>query len=361
MIKKIFNLSILFLFLFILLNICLSIIWPFITNLSLKSKTFYSDKILELIEITPTEQLDFYKETWISRKFTYVQFIGQYEKTKNNQKYVNVDIENGRKIKNNKFCKKNFFFYGSSHTFGYNIKDNQTIAAQFKIILDKNYKNYCVYNFGSGSFYSTQETIFFMTHILKDKIKKKDFIFFLDGLAEEGNKQTAMSKHLKGMHEYFNLKYWDRYYFGASFFWKSLPVNQLYNRYLQKNRNEATNILTKPEKIKKKEIFDVFQKNILIRRGICLELEINCYNFLQPFPIMMNENDSNLITKAKDIELKEQYELLKNTKYVFDLSKSLKNLVELSHVDAGGHYSPKASTKIANDIYLIISDTLKND
>ena len=65
----------------------------------------------------------------------------------------------------------------------------------------------------------------------------------------------------------------------------------------------------------------------------------------------MNENDSNLITKAKDIELKEQYELLKNTKYVFDLSKSLKNLVELSHVDAGGHYSPKASTKNANDIY----------
>jgi len=360
MLAKIKNLIFYLLVVFVVINILLAIVWPIITDFRVKSKTFYSDEILKLIGISPSEQTDFYKEMWINRKYEHIQFVGQYEKTKNNQKYLNVDIENGRKIKNNKLCEKNFFFYGASHTFGYNAKDEQTISSQFKAILDKKFKNYCVYNFGSGSYFSTQETIFFMTHLLKDKIKKKDFIFFLDGLTEAGNKKTKVNTIVDSSYEYSNLKYWEKYYYSIPLFWKSLPVVQLYNRYLQKNRLENLNAEVKI-KDKKKETFNVFQKNILIRKAICLELEINCYTFLQPFPTISSIYDSNKTNKilySEYITQREKYESFKEIKHLIDLSKVLEEMEGLSYVD-DWHYSPKASNIIATKIYSAISKDLE--
>lgn len=356
MLVKIKNLIIYLLGIFIVLNIFLAIVWPIITDFRIKSKTFYSDEILKLIGISSIDQTDFYKEMWINRKYEHIQFVGQYEKTENDQKYLNIDIKNGRKIKNNKLCEKNFIFYGASHTFGYNVKDEQTIASQFKTILDKKFKNYCVYNFGSGSFFSTQETIFFMTHLLKDKIKKKDFIFFLDGLTEAGNKKTKVNTIVDSSYEYSNLKYWEKYYYSIPLLWESLPITQLYNRYLQKNRSDNLNIKDKKE-FNKKEILDVFQKNILIRKAICLELEISCYTFLQPFPTMSGIYDTNKIENSEYAVQREKYKSFKEINHLIDLSKTLEGMKELSYVD-DWHYSPKASNLIATKIYSIISKDL---
>ena len=353
MLVKIKNFIFYFLVLFIVLNILLTILWPIITDYRIKSKTFYTDETLKLIGISPSEQTDFYKEMWIDRKYEHIQFVGQYEKTKNDQKYLNIDFENGREIKNNNICKKNFIFYGASHTFGYNLKDDQTIPSQFKNILDKKFKNYCVYNFGSGSFFSTQETIFFMTHILKDKFKKNDFIFFLDGLTEAGNKKTKVNTIVDKSYEYSNLKYWKKYYYSIPLFWESLPLVQLYNRYLQKNRSNNFNIDIK-KKVNKKEIFDVFQKNILIRKSICEELELNCYTFLQPFPTMSGMHDENKTENPEYLVQREKYKSFKKINYLIDLSKALDGMTELSYVDEW-HYSPKASNLIATKIYSVIS------
>ena len=340
--KKIFRFLSLIIFLFIFINIALSFLWPYITEYRINSKTYYSDSVLNSLEITREEELDFYKESWTNRKFDYVQFVEQYENTPKNQKFVNVDPENGRKIENNKNFIKNFIFYGSSQTFGYNVKDNQTIAANFKNILDKNYKDYCVYNFGSASHFSTQETIFFITHLLKGKIKKNDFIFFIDGMTEKGGfKTTKFSNFMHSMYEYFNLKYWNKYYFASTLFFESLPMVQLYKRISQKNRSVNINNEVESDYFKE-ETFSVFQDNILIRRGICRELEINCYTFLQPFP-------PNFRVQFKN-------ELQKKTEYLIDLSALLSNEKELSYV--AGHYSPESSMKIANSIFSIIIDDL---
>lgn len=343
--KKIFNFLLSAVFIFILINILISIIWPTLTDFRMKSKTFYSNEKLELIQITPEEQFEFYKEMWNYRKFNYVQFVQGYEKTKKNQKYVNVNIENGRKIENNNNCIRNFIFYGSSQTFGYNVKDNQTIAAYFKKILDKNYKNYCVYNFGSASHFSTQETIFFITHVLKNKAKKNDFIFFLDGMTEFGNKKTRISHNIEKLYDYFNLKYWDKYYFATSLLFESLPLVQLYKR-IKTKKSENSNLNQKVSDDLKEETRQVFQKNILIRKGICQELEINCNTFLIPAPLSFKKNYAW------------KYELLKKVENIVDISSLLINQEKISYID-DVHYSPIASNKIANSIFSNIKNDIK--
>ena len=352
MIMKIINFIFSFIFAFIILNVILAFIWPYITDYRIKSGRFYSDDVLNLIEILPGEKVEFYKETWLDRKFQYVKFVGHYEKTSEKQKYVNTDIDNGRKIENNLNCEKNFLFFGSSNTFGYNVKDNQTIPAQFKKILSENFKdkNFCVYNFGSAYHFSTQETIFFITNLLKNKINKGDFIFFIDGLSEMGNQETKVDQKIKFLFNYTNLKFWEKFYFTAPLFLESLPIVQLYKRFLVKTKSKKiVNVVNQDE------ILNVFQKNVIIRKAICLNMEINCYTFLQPFPLVAGVNDKKVIANAPDKqdEFKKKHNLLKKTKYIVDISDALNNMKELSFVDLG-HYTPKASYAVANSIYLKI-------
>jgi hypothetical protein len=365
MLKKIINLIFLIIFVFIFLNVILAIVWPYITDSRLKSQKFYDDEILKILGIEKNEESAFYKQMWIDRKFKYLQFTGQYEKETLNQKYLNITKDNGRKIINKKNCTKNFFFYGSSHTFGYNVKDNQTIPANFKKIIDKAYPNkiFCVYNFGSASHFSTQETIFFQTHILKQKIKKDDFIFFLDGISEKGNKSTRIDSTIKHLFKATTYNYWDKYKFTFPYFFNSLPLIQLYQRISQKIRIEESKKNNSGEEIKKKdEILYVFQKNVKFRKAICEELGLNCFTFLLHYPIISGVYD-NRILKNKNLKKEkkyylEHYELLRNTKGIIDIKNALDNETELSYIDEG-HYSPNASFAIANKIYLNIAKNIK--
>ena len=50
--------------------------------------------------ITKEEELDFYKEFWVKRKFKYVKFIGELEQETNSQKYLNITKKTQPKLKN---------------------------------------------------------------------------------------------------------------------------------------------------------------------------------------------------------------------------------------------------------------------
>lgn len=367
--NKIFKILIYSIGTFIFLNIFLAIMWPIINDFRMNNKTYYDQKILKIIGIDRDEELTFYKEMWNDRKFKYLQFAGQYENETFNQKYFNVTKNNGRKIINKKNCTKRFFFYGSSQTFGYNVKDNQTIPAYFKEILNKNYpdKIFCVYNFGSASHFSTQETVFFQTHILKKKIKRDDFIFFLDGFAEDGNRETRVDRLLNKMFQVTNYKYWNKYKFTFPQFFESLPLVQLYKRIMQKIRLENSNLdakgeISENEKLSKQdEIFHVFQNNVNFRKAICNELNLNCFTFLIPYPLLSGVYEKNIF-KRDNLELDKQqnlelYQLLKNTEGIIDINNALDNETELSYIDHG-HFSPKASLAIAKKIYLNIEKNL---
>tara|TARA_Y100000389_G_scaffold133784_1_gene131290 strand:+ start:5355 stop:6437 length:1083 start_codon:yes stop_codon:yes gene_type:complete len=360
MIRKFINIFFLIIIFFIFLNILLIYIWPKITDYRINKGKFYPDKVLELIDIQPEQRANFFREMLINRKFEYHKFIVHYEQNTKNQKYLNVDFSSGRKIENNFNCTKNFFFFGSSNTFGYNVKDNHTIPAYFKKILSQKHDemSYCVFNFGSAYYYSTQETIFFITKILKNKIKNNDFIFFIDGLSERGNQQTKVDESMRELFNYSNLKPWEKITFTAPLFFESLPIIQLYKRFFQnKNKKLKQNNF----EFNEEEVFNIFQKNVNIRKSICNNFEVNCYTFLQPFPYISGIFDEKILLRNlpnKKDEFEKKFKLLKKTENIIDISDALDEMTQLSYIDAG-HYSPKASLEIAKSIYSKIVKDLK--
>ena len=99
------------------------------------------------------------------------------------------------------------------------------------------------------------------------------------------------------------------------------------------------------------------------REGICEKLKLKCFTFLQPFatlhgvyfkkiPLGAIQNRPLNIDENK--QLKNKFELIKDTNGIIDISNSLLNEKELSYVD-GVHYSPVANKKIAFYINNIIN------
>ncbi len=348
--KKFFFHFSIFIFVFILINIISAFLWgplKSINLLNLNKKDYYSKNILEAIGLKDSEQNHFYNEMWIERKFKYVQFAEHLEAETKNQKYVNVTSEFGRLVENNLNCNIRIFVYGSSQVFGYNAKDHQTIPSYLKKILDNKFndKNYCVYNFGSASYYSTQENILFINHFLNQKILPNDYAVFIDGYAENGNVKSRIHEEIKYFFNGLELKVWDELKFSSIIFINSLPAVKLYKNLQSKFSNHQTKDVSNDQgkmseidKKKIKEIKNVFISNLEIRNAICKKVSINCYTFLPPIP-----SDSDKLTKRK-------YNLFKNIPLLIDISEILNEKNYLKFVD-GGHYSPKAANFIANEIF----------
>ena len=109
------------------------------------------------------------KETW-SRPCIYEPFT-QFKERPFSGNYVNVDKQGFRITKNQGSWppqpdKLNIFLFGGGTTFGYGVKDDQTIASYLQEILE-NEVNHAVriYNFARGYYYSTQERIL-LEHLL---------------------------------------------------------------------------------------------------------------------------------------------------------------------------------------------------
>ena len=239
-----------------------------------------------------------------------------------------------------------------------------------KILVNNNYENFCVYNFGGASYFSTQENIRFQKHLLESKIKKDDFIFFIDGVNENGLRKTRATDYLIEAFKPKNEKIWNIYKSTLPTFIKSLPVIQLSNRLLKKfinidldkNVGVAGSIRLIPD-----DLLQVYEQNINIRKGICNVEEINCYSFLQPFAtihgIYFSTRDGvklkigDKLGGAPEIgnlgdlsNLKQKYKVLKNARGKVDISSALDSMTELSYVD-GAHYSPDANELIAERIF----------
>jgi hypothetical protein len=355
--KKFFVIFSSSLILFFIINFFLSIILSpinkFIT-VKILNKPVYTEESLKALGIERKDENVFYNETW-NRSYKYLQFAEHYEAETNNGQYVNVSKNDGRKINNIDDCKTNFYFYGSSLTFGYNVRDSQTIPAYFKDILDKIYSdhNYCVYNFGSANYFSTQENILFQTHILDNRINTGDFVFFIDGESENGNSKSRISSHLEKLFNGVNARMFTEIKFSFQLFWDSLPTTKIFNIFkgVFKKENNSPIINNEISINKQIEIKDVFQKNIFIRDSVCKNLTFKCFTFLQPFPNIHGIYDKNLygerLINKSDLD---KYNLLKDTKFIFDISSSLDKNKNHSFVDAR-HYSPESNKLIAESIY----------
>tara|TARA_Y100000389_G_scaffold13677_1_gene12186 strand:- start:432 stop:1544 length:1113 start_codon:yes stop_codon:yes gene_type:complete len=349
--------------LIILLNFILGWVWEIRTKIKFKNFEPYDDVVLDALNLNKDDALTLYLETFIERKFDYEQFTEHAEVNDYNNKFVNVTPNLGRKTISPKNCKKTIFFYGGSTTFGYNVTDNQTIPSYLGKILVDNKVDICVKNFGRGSYFSTQETILFQKHILNDSIKKNDIVIFLDGINENGNRNSRNTGFLFQVNKAINQKYWDMYKYTFPIFFESLAINQFVKRVQKKLNLQKKNTLDQGNIFKlKNELKNVYEKNVSIRNGICKKIVLNCFNLLQPFATLHGKYfekptkgavENRVLNIEQKKNLLEKYDLLKNISGIIDISSSLDNSKQLSYVD-GVHYSPYANKKIADKIYNVI-------
>ena len=357
------NIIFLTILLFFLLNFVLGLVWEIRTKLKFKNFKPYDDVVLKALNLSEKDGLNLYLETFINRKFDYEQFTEHAENNGFNNKFVNVTPDLGRKTISPKICNQNIFFYGGSTTFGYNVTDNQTIASYLgQLLIDKDL-NICVKNFGRGSYFSTQENILFQKHILNKKIFKNDIILFVDGINENGNRNSRNTGFLFKSMKAVNQDYWDMYKFTFPVFFESLAINQFINRIKKKlnienkHKHYQQNIFDIED-----NIADVYQKNVFFRKGICKELELNCFSFLQPFATIHGKYfdkpvkgaiEVRILNIEENIKLKKKYNMIKNFKNIIDISDVLDEAKKLSYIDAV-HYSPDANKIIAKKIFNIV-------
>ena len=126
-------------------------------------------------------------ETW-SRNYMFEDFTHVNEQPYSGR-YVNVDPHGFRKSKNQgpwPPMNKHFslFFFGSSTSFGYGVRDAETVSSYLQELLpgEALKKTLRVYNFGRGHYYSTPERILFEQLVAKGHVP--DMAIFLDGLNE---------------------------------------------------------------------------------------------------------------------------------------------------------------------------------
>ena len=148
----------------------------------------YSTQSLRIVypDLTDAERTALLTEIWV-RPMVYAQFM-EFKEQPIHGKYVNVS-ERGFRVNPPQgpwpIDPKNYniFVFGGSTTFGYGVADDQTIPYYLQSRLAKSNhgaRRTCVYNFGCGFYYSTQERIEF-EQFLQSGIKP-DLALFIDGL-----------------------------------------------------------------------------------------------------------------------------------------------------------------------------------
>lgn len=329
------NSILLIILIFILLNIIIVFLWPLKTKLKFNNYKPYSDEFISSLNLSQEESLELYMETWQREpSFVYDEFTGLRESASIESKYVNISKKKGRLISSNlKDCNRNIFFYGGQIIFGYDVTDDQTIPYYFGKISQKNNLKYCVFNFGRKTYYSTQENILLQKHIIQNKIKEGDIIIFLNGNNEQGNLEILNTDFIEKNHNALHRKYWEIYKEGIKYFIQLLPVTQLihvlkskinYTGNIESNRKDSTTDLV--------DIASVYNKNLKIRKAICQEQNLQCYNFLF------------FINKANKLK----YGELKKSQSVYDLTNFENKLIKKNKYNS---LSPDSNNFIAKEIY----------
>jgi len=132
------------------------------------------------------ELRDLLFENW-SRPYEYESFT-EFKERPFKGKYVNISEYGFRAVKNQGPWppdKKNFniFLFGGSTSFGYGVADSETTASYLEDFISKDKKIY-VYNFGRGSYCSSQELILYENLIKSGNVP--NMALFIDGLNDFG-------------------------------------------------------------------------------------------------------------------------------------------------------------------------------
>tara|TARA_B100000780_G_C21112701_1_gene449813 strand:- start:1345 stop:2442 length:1098 start_codon:yes stop_codon:yes gene_type:complete len=242
--------------------------------------------------------------------------------------------------------KKEIWMFGGSTTFGYGVKNDETIAASIERHLNGDYR---VINFGAGYYFSTQERILFNNLLLE--FPAPHSVIFLDGVNDfyrsYAYNQTFYSNNIKykmsktsgdDLRDYFK----ERYY--------RLNIVRLINEF--KFKKQKININKSLDDKKISELVNVLINNQKINQSTGQNYNIKILNILQPAPIFDDSYSTSKVIQEfkqndKIAKVKLGYEL-----YLTQKDDSVLNLSELMikepmYVDTF-HYTPKFNDVMAN-------------
>lgn len=295
-----------------------------------------------------------------TKAFEYKQFVEFIEKERSAE-FTSVSSMGNRcnynAIKKCKIAeggKKEIWMFGGSTTFGYGVKNDETISAYLENSFDKKYR---VINFGQGFYYSTQERILFSN--LLTKLPAPFAVVFIDGFNDFSKHyefdESALTKNIKyKMSKTSTDDLID--YFRERLF--RLNIVRLVKEIQQSQKKIIED--TDPN-FNESDIFKMVEtliNNQKIIKAISEKFEIKLIHILQPVPIYKDSYESSNLPKDfyRDVD---KDPALKNVKlgYEFYLKKELNLAMNLSdlkiskpmYID-GVHYSPDLNFAIAKII-----------
>jgi len=246
--------------------------------------------------------------------------------------------------------------FGGSTTFGYGVKNNETIPSYIQKKLENNFR---VINFGVCYYFSTQERILFNNLLLN--LPPPNAAVFIDGLNDLSRKykynETSYSQAIRykfsktsedDITDYFK----ERFY--------RLNLVKLIKQFRLKKEVKISK-----EKLNKKnvnQLVEILINNQKMNKAIGKKFNIKVINVLQTVPIYEDSYSSSNLPKEylqkldSTINLKFGYEAysLKKDKEILDFSKL--KIKKPMFID-GVHYSPEFNRAIAN---LITKELLKD-
>ena len=292
--------------------------------------------------------------------FEYKQFVEFIEKERLGE-FTSVSTMGNRCNYNNlKKCKtpeggkKEIWIFGGSTTFGYGVKNNETISAYLENFFDKEYN---VINFGSGFYYSTQERILFNN--LLTKLPAPFAVVFIDGFNDFGKNyafdESAFTKNIKykmsksskdDLIDYFK----ERFY--------RLNVVRLIKEILQSQKKTIRDTNSNFPKRDALKMVETLINNQKITKAISEKFEIKLINILQPVPIYNDSYESSNLPEdfSRDVgtdstlkKVKLGYELYLKKKPSLVMNLSDLKISKPMYID-GVHYSPEFNLAIAKII-----------
>ena len=249
------------------------------------------------------------------------------------------------------------WLFGGSTSFGYGVKNDETIAAYLEKLFEGKKK---VINFGSGYLYSTQERIYFQN--LLTHLEPPYAAVFIDGSNEFANlslpSESAISSAIR---DNLNKKSKDVFIEWLKTRITRLNVYRLSKQiFSDEKKDDKTFKVASKKKIT--QLIKRLNENHKINEVVGSLYGIKVLNVLQPPPIYEYSPD---ITKAPERFLNFNEETLINNKLAYKIlsqkenfrnnSRSFLNLKNFKINDAmyvdTWHYTPKFNKAIATEIF----------
>ena len=307
--------------------------------------------------MTAPEVDDLLTATW-SVPYQYAPWVGFREGARESR-FVNVNDfglrSNGRRRLDMSALENAVWFFGGSTTFGYGVRDDETIPAQLEAIIQSP-----VVNFGTAAYYSAQENVL-LAQYLKSGYRPRS-VLFLDGINEVCDLQAYQNEMTLLFGQTQRADDWGLGELAQPWIFALNKVGLL--------RRLTTGAVPQPPDADRLAcdrlarwlpLRAILADNLSERESLCRRYGIACVTLVQPFAGVHGRHEDMSVTAENRRVMLAKFQHLEGSwravHSVF-VTDALDQLMSHAYVD-DVHYSAAASKLIAQAIAARVPDTLK--